>query len=250
MGATAKAQVITDEDEQINQASALWARSKSEITDEQYHEFYKHVGARLRVAAGVHARPGRGPPGIHAAALHAEAGAVRSLGPRAPPRHQALRPARVHHGRCRAADAAVPALRARGDRLERPAAQRLARDPAAVARRRSRSATTRSSACSACSKISPSNRGRQVRDVLEGVRPRAQGRRRRGHRQPRAHRQAAALRVDARRDRRADGLARRLRRPDEGGPGQRSTTSPPTALPRRRTARTSRSSASWASKCC
>lgn len=34
---------ITDEDETINQASALWARSKNEITVEQYHEFYKHV---------------------------------------------------------------------------------------------------------------------------------------------------------------------------------------------------------------
>ncbi|MGE5522965.1 MAG: molecular chaperone HtpG [Rhodospirillaceae bacterium] len=33
----------TDEDETINQASALWARPKSEITEEQYHEFYKHV---------------------------------------------------------------------------------------------------------------------------------------------------------------------------------------------------------------
>src|SRR4030095_11560639 len=41
--ATAKTQVLTDEDEQINQASALWARPKSEITEEQYHEFYKHV---------------------------------------------------------------------------------------------------------------------------------------------------------------------------------------------------------------
>jgi molecular chaperone HtpG len=40
---TARAQVVTDEDEQINQASALWARAKSEITEEQYHEFYKHV---------------------------------------------------------------------------------------------------------------------------------------------------------------------------------------------------------------
>jgi molecular chaperone HtpG len=39
----ARAQVLTDEDEQINQASALWARPKSEITEEQYHEFYKHV---------------------------------------------------------------------------------------------------------------------------------------------------------------------------------------------------------------
>jgi molecular chaperone HtpG len=35
---------LKGEDEQINQASALWARPKSEITDEQYQEFYKHVG--------------------------------------------------------------------------------------------------------------------------------------------------------------------------------------------------------------
>jgi molecular chaperone HtpG len=34
---------ITDEDETINQANALWARPKNEITEEQYHEFYKHV---------------------------------------------------------------------------------------------------------------------------------------------------------------------------------------------------------------
>lgn len=34
---------ITDEDETINQANALWARPKSEITVEQYNEFYKHV---------------------------------------------------------------------------------------------------------------------------------------------------------------------------------------------------------------
>ena len=38
-----KEQVVTDEDETVNQASALWARPKSEINDEQYKEFYKHV---------------------------------------------------------------------------------------------------------------------------------------------------------------------------------------------------------------
>ncbi len=38
------AQVVTDEDETVNQASALWARSKSEITDDEYKAFYKHVG--------------------------------------------------------------------------------------------------------------------------------------------------------------------------------------------------------------
>jgi molecular chaperone HtpG len=32
-----------DEDETVNQANALWARPKSEITQEQYEEFYKHV---------------------------------------------------------------------------------------------------------------------------------------------------------------------------------------------------------------
>jgi molecular chaperone HtpG len=31
-------------EEQANQASALWTRPKNEITDEQYIEFYKHVG--------------------------------------------------------------------------------------------------------------------------------------------------------------------------------------------------------------
>ena len=33
----------TDEDETVNKASALWARAKSEITEEEYQEFYKHV---------------------------------------------------------------------------------------------------------------------------------------------------------------------------------------------------------------
>ncbi|MDO8264209.1 MAG: molecular chaperone HtpG [Gallionella sp.] len=37
-------QVTTDEDETVNQASALWARSKNEITDDEYKAFYKHVG--------------------------------------------------------------------------------------------------------------------------------------------------------------------------------------------------------------
>ncbi len=34
---------ISDEDETINKANALWARPKNEITAEQYNEFYKHV---------------------------------------------------------------------------------------------------------------------------------------------------------------------------------------------------------------
>ena len=52
-----KKEVLTDEDEQINQASALWARSKSEITDDQYAEFYKHVAHDFEPPlAHVHAK--------------------------------------------------------------------------------------------------------------------------------------------------------------------------------------------------
>ncbi len=38
-----KEMVVRDELETINQASALWARSKSDVTEDQYKEFYKHV---------------------------------------------------------------------------------------------------------------------------------------------------------------------------------------------------------------
>ena len=37
-------QHLTDEDETVNQATALWTLNKNEITEEQYREFYKHVG--------------------------------------------------------------------------------------------------------------------------------------------------------------------------------------------------------------
>ena len=37
-------ETISEEDETVNQASALWARPKTEISEAQYKEFYKHVG--------------------------------------------------------------------------------------------------------------------------------------------------------------------------------------------------------------
>ncbi len=47
----------TDEDETVNQASALWARPKQDITQEQYDEFYKHVAHDPEPPlAHVHAR--------------------------------------------------------------------------------------------------------------------------------------------------------------------------------------------------
>ena len=51
------AQVVLDEDETVNQAFALWARAKNDITEEQYKEFYKHVGHDFQdPLAWTHAR--------------------------------------------------------------------------------------------------------------------------------------------------------------------------------------------------
>ncbi len=52
-----KTQKLLDEDETVNQANALWTRSKSDITAEQYEEFYKHVSHDYdKPLAHVHAR--------------------------------------------------------------------------------------------------------------------------------------------------------------------------------------------------
>ncbi|MFO1413825.1 MAG: molecular chaperone HtpG [Burkholderiales bacterium] len=55
--AEAQAYKVADEDETVNQASALWARPKSEVTAEQYEEFYRHVAHDGQAPlAYVHAR--------------------------------------------------------------------------------------------------------------------------------------------------------------------------------------------------
>jgi HSP90 family molecular chaperone len=33
----------TPEDETLNSMKALWARPRGEVTDDEYHEFYKHI---------------------------------------------------------------------------------------------------------------------------------------------------------------------------------------------------------------
>lgn len=54
-GGDDKAVVV--EDEVVNQASALWTRPRNEISDEEYNEFYKHVGHDFQdPLARVHTR--------------------------------------------------------------------------------------------------------------------------------------------------------------------------------------------------
>jgi molecular chaperone HtpG len=65
---------------QINTGNAIWMRGKAEVTAEQHKEFFGHVSAMARKRSGAHhPLPGRGPAGIHRAALCAGRKAVRPL---------------------------------------------------------------------------------------------------------------------------------------------------------------------------
>jgi molecular chaperone HtpG len=95
--AEAQQQKVTGEWESVNQASALWTRNKSDITDEQYQAFYQHIAHDHEAPlAWTHNRvEGRSE---YAAAVHPGARAVRPVGPQSQGRPEAVREARVHHG--------------------------------------------------------------------------------------------------------------------------------------------------------
>ncbi len=218
-----KAQVVTDEDETVNQANALWTRAKNDISEDEYKGFYKHVAHDFEDPLAWTPLARRGPPRIHQPALHPEERALRPVGPQRQARHQALREARLHHGRRREADADLPALRARRGRLGRPAAQRVARDPAGIQGHRHHPRRLHQEGADPAREPGQQRRGRgqgEVRRVLEGLRQGAEGRRGRGLRQQGQDRRPAALRLDQAGYARRGGLARRLHRPHEGRPGQ------------------------------
>jgi molecular chaperone HtpG len=54
----------------------LWTRPRTEITDEEYKEFYRHVAHDFAEPAGLEPQQGRGQARVHLAAVHA--GARRS----------------------------------------------------------------------------------------------------------------------------------------------------------------------------
>src|SRR6185503_5806582 len=96
-----------------------------------------------------------------------------------------------------AADAGLLALRARRHRLERPAAQRLARNPAAVTRRAGDPGGGRE-ARPADARGTRREAAGEIRYVLDGVRPRAEGGLARGSVEHRSDREAAALLIHPR----------------------------------------------------
>ena len=114
---------------QINAASALWQRPKSELKPEDYTQAYRSIaGAFDEPAMTLHYRAeGRQ---SYAVLLFVPSQRPFDLfDPGAQGAGEALRAARLHHRRCRPA-AALSALRARRRRQRGPAAQHLARDAA------------------------------------------------------------------------------------------------------------------------
>ena len=116
---------LSDEWETVNKAAALWTRPKSDITDEQYQESTSSSRSTPSRRWPTRTTASKGAANTRSA-VHPGEGAARPLEPRQARRRQAVREARLHHGRRRGADAGVPALRQRRGRLERPAAQRAA----------------------------------------------------------------------------------------------------------------------------
>ena len=176
-------------------------------------------GARFRAAARLDPQQGRGPARVHAAPVSAGACALRSVGPDAPPRHQAVRAPGIHHGRCRATAPRLPQVRARGGRFERPAAQRVARNPAAEQGHRGDPLRLHQAHTFAAGRPGAKPE-REIREFLEGVRPGAEGRRGRGPCQQGEDCRAAALCEHACGQRGAERIVCRLSGAHEAGTGK------------------------------
>ena len=117
------------EPRQINSASALWQRPKSELTRGRLQAGLSVDRRRVRRARDDSALPRRGPPVLCGHAVRALDKAVRPVRSGAQGQGQALCPPRLHRRRRRAA-AGLFALHPRRDRQRGPAAQHLPRDAA------------------------------------------------------------------------------------------------------------------------
>ena len=194
------------EPRQINSASALWQRSKSELTAGRLRQGLQADRRRLRRAGDDAALPRRRALLLCGAAVRALDQTVRPVRAAAQGQGKTLRPPRLHHRRCRFA-AELSALHARRGRQRGPAAQPLARDAAEQSaagadpqsghrprRRRTRAAQRQGS-------------GEFCQD-LGRLRRRYQGRPLRGFRAPREIAGTVALHHDVRREALAQAIYR------------------------------------------
>ena len=203
------------DEETINAATAMWTRNKSELSDDDYNGFYKHVAHDFEdPLAWVHSRIEGNLE--YSLLLFVPARAPFDLWDRNVQRGVKLYVRRVFI--MDDAEHLMPAylrfVRGVIDSADLPA-QHLPRDPAGeppdpVDPHRGGEAGARSPRRNGQGRI------RQVREVLGHLRPGAQGRRGRGQPQPGPDREAPAVRIHPRSGGCADRLARRLRLTHEG----------------------------------
>ena len=122
---------ITIETQTINSMKALWAKSKDEVTDEEYKEFYKHIAHAWDDPLEIIPMKAEGTFEYHAL-LFIPSHAPFDLFSQDAKRGVQLYVKRVFiMDDCDAADADVPALRQGRRRRAGHVAQRVPRDPAA-----------------------------------------------------------------------------------------------------------------------
>ena len=208
-----------DEDQAVNQASALWARPKNEISDQDYIDFYRHIsGDYADPLTWVHSKI----EGTYEYTL------LLYIGSHAPYDlwvRDWSRGIRLHVRRIFIMEDSgqlmpryLRFIRGVIDSADLPlnVSRELLQGSRVVDRIRS----------SAVKKVlqqlkdTVGEGARQVRDVLEGVRRRPEGGHRGGLRQPGRDRPAGAVHLDEVRRGGGGRLAQRLRGADEGGPGE------------------------------
>ncbi len=198
-----------DKQETINQAKAFWTRSKSEITDEEYQAFYKHLT--------------HDPEPARAWALSGE---ETASGCHLPPLYLEARPSICTIASTRAAssytcDACSSWTRRRSSCRRTCAIRSSSVAPACTRRvarllpeqshgRKDQVRPRRGGSAGSCSRIWQRASRRVLHRILEDLRRGPQGRHHRRSGSARAHREAAALPFDGRR-RRARGDPRRVR---------------------------------------
>ena len=251
----AEGQAVSAEDQApaeeapVNQASALWARPKSELTEQDYRDFYQHVaGDFTDPLAWVHSKiegtyeytlllfiPSRAPFDLwlpkagRGVKLHIRRVFVLEDSGQLMPQYL-----RFVRGVIDSSDLPLNVSREllQGSRvvdsIRSNATKKVLRLLADLAEKEPR----------------------EVRRVLEGIRPGPQGRPGRRFREPRRDRPAAPLHLHQVRLGRARRVPGRLHRPDEGRASSTSTTCWRPAWPPPRPARTWRRSARRASRSC